>query len=50
VTQSITARIEAGSSKTLPRIDLFNKFLSVAGYETHIVAKKKRNIVKVALS
>jgi predicted transcriptional regulator len=50
VPQSVIARIETGSSRTLPRIDLFNKILSAAGYETHIVAKKKKVTVQVALS
>jgi DNA-binding XRE family transcriptional regulator len=47
VPQSVIARIETGASKTLPRIDLFNRILSSAGYETHIVAKKKGRYLSV---
>jgi DNA-binding XRE family transcriptional regulator len=50
VTQSVIARIEAGSSRTLPRLDLFNNILHAAGYETHIVARKRGRTVQVALS
>jgi DNA-binding XRE family transcriptional regulator len=41
VTQSVIARIETGSSKTLPRLDLYNGILNAIGYQTTIVATKK---------
>ena len=50
VPQSVIARIETGSSRTLPRLDLFNKILGAAGYQTHIVAKKKGRTIQAALS
>ena len=50
VTQSVIARIETGSSRTLPRLDLFNSILHAVGYETHIVARKRGRTVQVALS
>lgn len=50
VTQSVIARIETGSSKNLPRLDLFNKILNSVGYETSIVARKKGKKVSIALS
>jgi DNA-binding XRE family transcriptional regulator len=50
VTQSVIARIETGSSRTLPRLDLFNSILQAVGYEMLIVARKKRRTVQVALS
>ena len=50
VTQSVIARIETGSSRTLPRLDLFNSILHSVGYETHIVARKRGRTVQVALS
>ncbi len=50
VTQSVIARIETGSSNTLPRLDLFNKILNAVGYETLIVAKKNGKSIRVALS
>lgn len=50
VTQSVIARIETGASRTLPRLDLFNGILHAAGYETHIVAKKRGRAVEVTLS
>jgi|WetSurMetagenome_2_1015567.scaffolds.fasta_scaffold1254200_2 DNA-binding XRE family transcriptional regulator len=50
IPQSVIARIETGSSRTLPRLDLFNKILSAAGYETSIVAKKKGKTICMALS
>ena len=50
VAQSVIARIETGSSKTLPRLDLFNTILRSVGYETSIVAKKKGFTIQVALS
>jgi|WetSurMetagenome_2_1015567.scaffolds.fasta_scaffold1166109_1 DNA-binding XRE family transcriptional regulator len=49
VTQSVIARIESGSSKTLPRLDLFNRILHAAGYKTHIVVKKKDFILDIPL-
>lgn len=50
VTQSVIARIETGSSRTLPRLDLFNNILQAVGYETLIVARKRGHTVQVALS
>jgi DNA-binding XRE family transcriptional regulator len=50
VTQSVIARIETGSSKTLPRLDLFKRILQSVGYETLIVAKKKGRTIQVALT
>jgi DNA-binding XRE family transcriptional regulator len=50
IAQSVIARIETGSSRTLPRLDLFNKILCAAGYETSIVAKKKGKTICMALS
>ena len=50
VTQSVIARIETGSSRTLPRLDLFNSILHAVGYETLIVAGKRGRTVQVALS
>lgn len=50
VTQSVIARIEGGTSKTLPRFDLFNKLVQAAGYELSIHAKKNRKHVQVAFS
>ncbi len=50
VTQSVIARIETGSSRTLPRLDLFNSILQAVGYETLIVARKRGRTVQVALS
>jgi DNA-binding XRE family transcriptional regulator len=50
ITQSVIARIETGSSRTLPRLDLFNKILGSIGYETSIVARKKGKSLCVALS
>ena len=50
VTQSVIARIETGTSKTLPRLDLFNRILNSVGYEMSLVAKKKNRTVRVALS
>lgn len=50
VTQSVIARIETGSSKTLPRLDLFNRILNAVGYETSIVAKKQGKKISVAFS
>jgi HTH-type transcriptional regulator / antitoxin HipB len=50
IAQSVIARIETGSSKTLPRLDLFNKILSAIGYETSIVVKKKGKTICMALS
>lgn len=50
VTQSVIARIETGSSKTLPRFDLFNRIVVAAGYEMTILATKKGKRVQVAFS
>ena len=50
VTQSVIARIETASSRTLPRLDLFNSILHSVGYETHIVARKRGRTVQAALS
>lgn len=50
IAQSVIARIETGSSRTLPRLDLFNKILSAVGYETSIIAKKKGKTICMALS
>lgn len=50
VTQSVIARIECGTSKTLPRFDLFNRIIAAAGYEMSILAKKKGKHVQVAFS
>jgi DNA-binding XRE family transcriptional regulator len=49
ITQSVIARIETGSSRTLPRLDLFNRILSAIGYETSIIARKKGKTVCMAL-
>jgi DNA-binding XRE family transcriptional regulator len=49
VPQSVIARIETGSSKTLPRLDLFNRIVHAAGYETHIIAKKRNSKIEVTL-
>ena len=49
VPQSVIARIETGSSGTLPRLDLFNRILSSVGYTTTIVATKRNKIIRVAL-
>jgi DNA-binding XRE family transcriptional regulator len=50
VSQSVIARIETGSSRTLPRLDLFNRILQSVGYETSIVARKNRNKIEVTLA
>ena len=50
VTQSVIARIETGTSKTLPRLDLFNRILHSVGYETLIVAKKKGRTIQATLA
>jgi DNA-binding XRE family transcriptional regulator len=50
VTQSVIARIETGTSKTLPRLDLFNRILHSVGYETLIVARKKGRTIQVTLA
>ena len=50
VTQSVIARIETGSSRTLPRLDLFNSILHAAGYETFIIARKRGRTIQAALS
>lgn len=50
VSQSVIARIETGSSRTLPRLDLFNKILHSVGYETSIVATKKGSRIEVTLA
>jgi DNA-binding XRE family transcriptional regulator len=50
VTQSVIARIETGSSRTLPRLDLFNNILHAAGYETIIMARKRGRTIQAALS
>lgn len=50
VTQSVIARIETVTSKTLPRLDLFNRILHSVGYETLIVAKKKGRTMQVTLA
>lgn len=50
VSQSVIARIETASSRTLPRLDLFNRILHSVGYETSIVAKKKGSTVQVTLA
>ena len=50
VSQSVIARIETGASRTLPRLDLFNKILHSVGYETSIVAKKKGSTIEVTLA
>jgi DNA-binding XRE family transcriptional regulator len=50
VTQSVIARIETGTSRTLPRLDLFNRILHSVGYETLIIAKKKGRTIRVALT
>lgn len=50
VTQSVIARIEGGTAKTLPRFDVFNRIVSAAGYEMSILAKKKGKRVQVAFS
>ena len=50
ITQSVIARIETGSSRTLPRLDLFNRILGSIGYETHIVAKKKNHTIRATLA
>jgi DNA-binding XRE family transcriptional regulator len=50
VPQSVIARIETGASRTLPRLDLFNKLLNSVGYETLIVARKNGKSIQMALS
>jgi len=50
VSQSVIARIETNASRTLPRLDLFKKILQSVGYETFIVARKGRRVIKAALS
>ena len=50
VTQSVIARIEGGTTKALPRFDLFNRIVSAAGYEVSILATKKGKRVQVAFS
>jgi transcriptional regulator with XRE-family HTH domain len=50
VSQSVIARIETGASRTLPRLDLFNKILHSVGYETSIVAKKNGKKIAVTLA
>ena len=50
VTQSVIARIETGASKTLPRLDLFSRILNSVGYETLIVARKKKRTMQISLS
>lgn len=48
VSQSVIARIETGFSKTLPRLDLFNRILNSVGYSTTLVASKRRKVLRVA--
>jgi DNA-binding XRE family transcriptional regulator len=48
VSQSVIARMEASTSKSLPRIDLFNKVLSSVGYQLTITAKGRHGEVRVA--
>lgn len=50
VPQSVIARIESGSSRTLPRLDLFNRIVRSAGYTTFIVARKRGRKIQVALA
>jgi DNA-binding XRE family transcriptional regulator len=50
VTQSVIARIEGGTARSLPRFDVFNRIVSAAGYEMSIIAKKKGKCVQVAFS
>jgi DNA-binding XRE family transcriptional regulator len=50
ISQSVIARIESGTSKTLPRLDLFNHIFQAVGYETLIIARKKNYSIQVALS
>lgn len=50
VSQSVIARIETGASRTLPRLDLFNRILHSVGYETSIVAKKNGKKIAVTLA
>ena len=50
VSQSVIARIETNSSRTLPRLDLFKRILQSVGYETFIVAQKGGRVIKTALS
>ncbi len=50
VSQSVISRIETASSRTLPRLDLFNRILHYVGYETSIIAKKKGRTVQVTLA
>ena len=50
VTQSVIARIEGGTEKSLPRFDVFNRIVSAAGYEMSILAKKKGKSIQVAFS
>jgi DNA-binding XRE family transcriptional regulator len=50
VPQSVIARIETGASRTLPRLDLFNRILQSVGYTTVIVAKKNGRTVQVELA
>jgi ribosome-binding protein aMBF1 (putative translation factor) len=50
VPQSVIARIETCSSRTLPRLDLFNHILNSVGYETFIVARKNGRKIEIALA
>jgi DNA-binding XRE family transcriptional regulator len=48
VPQSVIARIETASSRTLPRLDLFNRILGSVGYKTRLIATKRRRELQVA--
>jgi len=50
VTQSVIARIEGGTSKTLPRFDLFSRIVTSAGYRMSIHATKKGNHIQASFS
>ena len=50
VTQSVIARIETCSTKTLPRLDIYNKILNSIGYKISLVASKNKKKIQVALS
>lgn len=48
VPQSVIARIEGANSKSLPRIDLFNRILASVGYKVTLTASSRSNVVRVA--
>ena len=50
VPQSVIARIEGGTTKALPRFNLFNRLISAAGYKMSIQATKRGKRIQVAFS